>query len=695
MSEQITQQLTTALQSTFKFEQFRPGQLEALTQLMTQGRLLCIQPTGHGKSLLYQLPAVLLNGITLVVSPLLALMRDQLMQLQTRFGIPAASINTDQSDEENHAARQAARDGRIRILFVAPEQLDHIDRFDFLLRLPISLLVVDEAHCISTWGHDFRPSYRQIIQLARQLAAKNPDIKLLGLTATANEKTEVDIKQQFTVDQKELVVFRESMDRPNIRLSVIAAAGTAMKLTTIENLLPSLQGTGLIYCATRENTELVANYLSMQGIKTTAYHAGIDAQHKRQIQQDFVSDKYKVIAATNALGMGIDKANLRFIIHFDFPGSITAYYQETGRCGRDGLPADGILIYDPADSRIQQHFIDSAQPAPADFQKVLQTIASSQTLPNLIAIKTATGMHPTRLTVITAELVEQQFLRKVSQNRSQVYQIISRNGTPDLTRYSNQLAAKNAELTAIKNYAEQSTQCLMAMLRTALGDQTASKCGQCSVCTGDVFKLMTDKQSLEATTLWLNKRVVPITLDQRIKNAVLGMSVLDGKLRSPAFVHFMRQRATSQQLEQSLNADLMQLIKDCLRDLQNKKRLSCIVPVPSNTWLARDTTTNWLAEYLQIPALPQLLSWQQPPLARQGELLNNDQRRSNVAKQMQTNKQIKIPAGTILLFDDYTGSGATLNEAARALSQHTGMKNEILPFTIAAVKWHLGKRGMV
>lgn len=691
MPTPTTAQLTDTLQKTFHFTHFRPGQLEAITQLMTQGRLLCIQPTGHGKSLLYQLPAVLLDGITLVISPLLALMRDQLMQLNTRFHIPAASINTDQTEEENHAAREAARKGRIRILFVAPEQLDHIDRFHFLLGLPIRLLVVDEAHCISTWGHDFRPSYRQIIQLARALTEKNADIKLLGLTATANEKTEGDIKQQFTLDARPFVVHRADMNRPNIRLSVVPVQSMAIKLATVEKILQRCKGTGLMYCATRENTELVADYLSMRGIKTIAYHAGIEGLQKRQIQHDFIQDKYPVIVATNALGMGIDKANLRFIIHFDFPGSITAYYQETGRCGRDGLPADSILLYDPADKKVQQHFIESAQPNARDFQNVLDHIARSEIPLNLTAIKRLTGMHPTRLTVIVAELLEQQFLRKKSQDGVQVYHLVPNAHAPDLSRYIHQLAAKKEELAAIQYYAEQPTKCLMAILRNALGDPAGSPCGQCSVCADSVFACAEDAT---LATTWLSKRVLPITLDRRIKHTLPGIAVLDGKLHTPAFIHFMRQRASSGQIEDSIQPVLFQLMQEALQEVLKKHTLGCIIPLPSRTWLARDAIMQWLSDYLRIPALPDLLRWQQTPPARQGELLNNDQRRDNVAKRMLRADQ-KIPVGTILLLDDYTGSGATLNEAARALKQDRRIQNEIVPFTIAAVKWHLGKKGMV
>ncbi len=695
MQTDIAQQLTETLNKTFKFNQFRPGQLEGLIQLMQQGRLLCIQPTGYGKSLLYQLPAVLLDGITLVISPLLALMRDQLTQLQNRFGITAVSINTDQDDSENHAARQAVLAGNARILFIAPEQLDHIDRLAFLLGLPISLLVVDEAHCISTWGHDFRPSYRQIIQVVHALVHKNPQLKLLALTATANAKTEADIRQQLAVDERTVVVQRESMDRPNIRLRVIPVAGMSAKLVVLTQLLTTLEGTGLIYCATRENTELAAEYLSAQGIKTTAYHAGFDTEHKRRIQQEFLLDKYKVITATNALGMGIDKSNLRFIIHFDFPGSITAYYQEVGRCGRDGLAADGIVLYDAADSKIQRHFIESAQPSVADFDQVLSSVKDSSVLLGLTALKTLTGLHPTRLTVIVAELIEQKFLKKVSHNGLQVYQFTNQSGVPDLSRYSAQFRVRTAELAAMQHYAEQAQQCLMMLLRTALGDAHAAPCGQCSVCDASIIIPPVDKNLLLIASAWLDKRAVPIMLSKRIKNTMPGVAVLDGKLRSQEFIGFMRNRSISTTLESAISGELLKLIQAVLQSLMQQYQFSCIVAAPSRTWSARDAIVAELANHLRIPALPDLLYWNETPQARQGELLNNDQRRDNVAQRMQVKLTGKTPVGPILLLDDYMGSGATLNEAARALNQHLRIKRAIVPFTIAAVKWHLGRRGMV
>lgn len=690
MQNNIQQQLLATLQNTFKFPAFRPGQLDALMTLLTEGRLLCIQPTGHGKSLLYQLPSVLLNGITLVISPLLALMRDQIKQLKDRFNIPAGSFNTDQSVEENFKTKRAILAGKIKILFIAPEQLEHLDRFEFILNLPIELLVVDEAHCISTWGHDFRPSYRQILQLVHEFIKKNADIKLLALTATANKKTEEDIKNQFQVDNRTMIVHRESMNRPNIRLSVVHTRGIANKLATITQLLPNLPGCGLIYCATRDNTEVVASFLSMQGIQTAAYHAGIESTQKVMIQNYFIQDHYKVISATNALGMGIDKPNLRYIIHFDLPGSITAYYQEVGRAGRDGLPAEGILLYDPADIKIQTFFIESAQPESEEFLIVLDIVADEpQTLANL---KRKSGMHPTKLTVILAELVEQGFIKKILTDGKQIYQTKSRLGAPLLLRYITQRKIKYSELKSMQQYAEQSGQCLMSILREALGDDDIHACGQCAQCVESSFLSAKDKELMQATASWLERRTIPILLNKKIAN--IGLAVLDGKLRSDDFVIFMRERASNPTTPIGLSDSLLQLIKECLDDLLKYHAFSCIIPLPSRTWSARNKIAKHLSHHLKIPTFLDLLQWEKLPDARQGELLNNEQRHHNVAKQMRMNPE-KIPEGDILLLDDYIGSGATMLEAASTLRKYIKNRHKIIPFTIAAVKWRLGKKGMI
>ncbi len=669
--------MNALLRDKFGMEAFRPGQLEAIETLLKERRLLCIQPTGYGKSLLYQFTSCLLGGTTLVISPLLALMRDQIDQLTHRFQIPAASINSDQTEEENEEAKRRALAGSLQILFTSPEQLDHIDRFEFFLKLPVALLVIDEAHCISTWGHDFRPSYRHILQFSRALKKQRPDLKILGLTATADERVEKDIAQQLTEADEKVFIWREKMNRSNIHLSVLPANGMGQKLELCKSLLAKLSGQGLIYCSTRENTELAAEYLGL-----TAYHAGLEPEEKRKIQAAFSQNTLPVIASTTALGMGIDKKDLRFIIHFDIPGSITAYYQEVGRSGRDGLKAQGILLYDKADRKVQDYFIDSALPSEQDFQAVLNAVRASDEPPNLTTIKRLTGLHPTRVTIVLAELNDQNFLTKESLKGVQVYKLSGTSKPLDLSRYTTQHLVKREELNKIIAYAEQKSDCRMALLCRALGDPAAVPCLHCDICLGETPPPPPDAS---AALLWLANRPVPIA-EAKTSRLSSGFSLFDGKLRTPHFLRFMKERAVTEAADPEILALLLQRA-DALTD-----PVGAIVPLPSRTWKAQKAYAEALAKHLNVPVLD-LLVWKTTPEKRQGEWLNNDQRHYNVHEKMQLILPESVPAGALILFDDYIGSGSTIKEAARCLRK--ALKPKFIPLTIAAVKWRLGQPGFV
>jgi ATP-dependent DNA helicase RecQ len=678
-------QLEQVLRERFGFREFRPGQRDAVEALLRGGSLLCIQPTGYGKSLLYQLPAALLDGITIVISPLLALMRDQLGHLRERFGLPAASINSDQSDDENAAARADAAAGRLKLLFVSPEHLDHVERFAALAELPVRLLVVDEAHCISTWGHDFRPAYRQIVHLLRALQARHPALRVLGLTATADARVEDDIRAQLQrPGGPPLAVQRSSMDRPNLSLAVVDHAGLASKLAYLERLLPRLPAPGLLYCATREHTEVVAEYLRARGLAVAAYHAGLDPERKRALQDEFLRGDHPAIAATNALGMGIDKSDLRWVVHVDVPGSITAYYQEVGRAGRDGQPARGILLFDPEDSRIQEHFIDAAQPDPRDFDAVLAAVDAAAEPPGLTGLKVVTGLHPTRVTVVVAELVEQGFLEKVSASGRQVYRRTARPGAPDLARYRDQLAVRSRELAAMLAYGRGEVDCLMATLRRALGDPDAAPCGRCSRCRGQ-RSAVEFGEGLGAAQRWLESRPAPIAASARPEMAE-GAALLDGELAGPLYRGFFRDR----EQDAPLPAELRALLRTQAQALARRFEFAAVAAVPSRDWRQRDEALAEVAAALGVPALPDLLAWREPPPARQGELRNNDQRRGNVDGRMTAGP---APRGDLLVLDDYIGSGATLREAGRALRKQARLAGAVVPLTLARVRWRLGAAG--
>ncbi len=342
------QLMLPTLKKYFGYESFRPLQEDVIRHSLSGGDALALMPTGGGKSLCFQLPALLLPGLTVVVSPLIALMKDQVDSLKSN-GIAAEFINSSLSPAEIAAIESKAENGRLKLLYLAPERLAAQRVLFFLQSLKISLFAIDEAHCISEWGHDFRPDYRNLKVLRRLFS----DVPIIALTATANVQVRQDIVAALGLRRGR--IFQSSFDRPNLTYRVIP------KKNSFEQLLWEIRklkgGSAIIYCFSRKGTEKVAVDLEVNGIKALAYHAGLSHKDRTRTQEKFIRDQVPVVAATIAFGMGIDKPDIRLVAHLDLPKSVEGYYQETGRAGRDGLPSDCILFYSRGDVNKHEFFI--------------------------------------------------------------------------------------------------------------------------------------------------------------------------------------------------------------------------------------------------------------------------------------------------------------------------------------------------
>jgi ATP-dependent DNA helicase RecQ len=468
--------LLETLRERFGFDEFRPGQEDIIGAILSGRDTLAVMPTGAGKSLIYQLPSLLLDGLTVVVSPLIALMKDQIDKM-VEIGVDAITINSGLTAREQTAAEAALRDGAGDILYVTPERFRNREFFEMLLERNVSLFVVDEAHCISQWGHDFRPDYMMLGSVAERLGSP----VLVAVTATAGPEVQEDIIRQLRMREP----YRRigELIRPNLFLEVRRTVNEKTKDEALEQLLYELDGTGIIYVATVREAKRLYEELSARR-EVTMYHGRMAAKDRHEAQELFMGGGVKAVIATNAFGLGIDKPDIRFIIHYHLPGSPEAYYQEAGRAGRDGLPARCTILFREEDRAIQGYFLGGKYPDDGEalnVARVVNRLEDEQRMPvNDIAERAEVARRKTRIV-----LTLMKRFGAVREYRGGVWERL----IPDVTTvplhdqlldYESRREADRAKLDAMVRYCR-TAQCRTRQLLSYFGEESADGyvCGHC------------------------------------------------------------------------------------------------------------------------------------------------------------------------------------------------------------------------
>jgi ATP-dependent DNA helicase RecQ len=503
------------LKEIFGFERFLDDQWATIQKIYRGERILLIEKTGFGKSLCYQYPATQFKGVTVIFTPLIALMRDQIRFLQSK-NISCAAVNSNQSNEENNEIIANALNNRYKVLYIAPERQENQDWLDAVGKLHISMIVVDEAHCISVWGHDFRPAYRRIINLVNLLPGNFP---VLATTATATRKVEEDVKNQMGGNVSSI---RGKLLRENFHLRVAVVGSEDEKMIWLGKNIPKVSGSGVVYTGTQINTEIYSKWLESVGIKSVAYNASLDAEARKEIEAGLMNNTYKCVVSTNALGMGIDKPDINFIIHTQIPQSPVHYYQEIGRAGRDGKPVPLVLFYNPyEDHQLPTSFIDSARPRKISYDKVIDLLRKE--ILSFQEIIRRVNLKQNQVRVIIADLIEQQIISEILENRTKKYEY--RFGAPPLnTEVFRELRRqKLRELKDMIGYTE-IKECRMLYLCNYLGDEADKACGKCDNDSGRYIEIKYDGEWRERLDEFKNNFFPLLEMNSRSGNLVDGIA---------------------------------------------------------------------------------------------------------------------------------------------------------------------------
>ncbi len=662
----------------FRLNRFYDEQWETIESLLEGQRILLIHRTGFGKSLCYQFPASLFDGITIVFSPLIALMRDQIQQLKS-LGISAECINSEQTREENRAILKRARQNDVKILYIAPERQENPEWLEAAEEMKLSMVVIDEAHCISVWGHDFRPAFRRIIDLVESLPQELP---VLATTATATGKVAQDIIQQMGGDVKYI---RGNLMRENLVLNVVSVSSDDDKLAFLAHCLPELEGTGVIYSGTRADTEEYSNFLNHQGIDAVNYNAGFDAERRREVEEGLFNNRWKCVVATNALGMGIDKPDIRFIIHTQIPASPIHYYQEIGRAGRDGREAKIILLYNSKDKDLPKYFIENNRPPAQHYQRIIDSLKSKKKAEGIWDLMRKTNLNRTRIEVIIRDLIEQGIVKKVAGGRSKKYEYQSDAPMLDTTAFEKFREFKLGELDKIIEYAE-TNRCRMFYLCDYLQDKNVRVCDKCDNCRGErrIYEINVDWQ--QKVDDFKNNYFPEIELVSRTQQERPLSERKNKMVNGVAFSYygFSNVGSAIHHCKYENGGDFPDfLLKGVLKAYHSyfgDQRFDLIIYVPPTE--SGDLVKNFaekVSTVLKIPLFHSLVKPQntEPQKVFQNYVLKRD----NVKNAFDYENLAEVVDKNVLLIDDICDSKATIREIGKLMSELR--VNKIAPLVIA------------
>lgn len=654
------------LKQTFGLERFYDDQWETIDRILKGERVLLIEKTGFGKSLCFQYPATVFQGTTVIFSPLIALMRDQVKKLNT-LGIAAKCINSEQTPEENTQIIEDAKSGKVKILYIAPERQENSEWIEATRQMNLSMVVIDEAHCISVWGHDFRPAFRRIINLVKLLPTGLP---VLATTATATKKVETDVASQIGGN---ISVLRGNLLRENFKLYVVKVTSEDEKLIWLGQNLEKLEGTGILYTGTRVDTEIYSKWFEHLKFSSIGYNAGLDTNSRIAIENGLMSNKWKCVISTNALGMGIDKPDIRFIIHTQIPQSPIHYYQEIGRAGRDGKPSNIILFYNPEDKKLPEAFIEGGRPSILKYEKVINAIRNEQLGERELMRKT--NLKQTQIRVIKSDLVEQGIIREVTVGRSKLFEYIT--NAPELnTKVFEELRnTKKADLEQMIQYVETS-QSRMKFLCDFLGDSTTYNFTNCDN-TG------LNKMTLHPNDEWMQKLqdfredyFPNLEVEARGSNIVNGVAAsYFGVSNVGAALHRSKYNT-----KEDFPDFLLKLFLKAYRKKFGQEKFDFIVYVPptSSGDLVKNFATK-LSQVLKFPITHDLVKTRQ---TKEQKVFENGYLKSdNVSGAFSFNNPGVLAGKSILLVDDIFDSGATIKELGKLFTNFGVIK--IAPMVIA------------